>query len=171
MYGIAGCDIWNLAIPDIGFLPDIGSPKDRISGHVSRYRVFPLTRYRDMSYVTRYRVPISGTYPISGHTGTYIVNHIPDIGINIGINIGCPDIGDMLSRYRYQYRVPISGVPISGYDSHRCRSQYRTRYRIRVRSAATACTLFLINDLHNRQWLFEAAIRLSRSFKNARTSA
>lgn len=83
-----------------------------------------------MSYVTRYRVPISGTFPISGHTGTDIVNHIPDIGINIGINIGCPDIGDMLSRYRCQYRVPISGVPISGYDSHRCRSQYRTRYRI-----------------------------------------
>ena len=82
----------------------------------------------DIGY--RYRVPISGTFPISGHTGTDIVNHIPDIGINIGINIGCPDIGDMLSRYRCQYRVPISGVPISGYDSHRCRSQYRTRYRI-----------------------------------------
>ena len=46
------------------------------------------------------------------------VYRIPDVGINIGINIGCPDIGDMISRYRCQYRVPISGVPISGYDSH-----------------------------------------------------
>jgi hypothetical protein len=36
----------------------------------------------------------------------------------------------MISRYRCQYRVPISGVPISGYDSHRYRSQYRTRYRV-----------------------------------------
>ena len=142
---------------DIGSCDPIsGFTFDPISGHVV---------CRPIS------VPISGTHPISGHHGTDIVNHIPDIGINIGINIGCPDIGDMLSRYRCQYRVPISGVPISGYDSHRCRSQYRTRYRIRVRSAATACTLFLTNDLHNRQWLFEAAIRLSRSFKNARTSA
>ena len=87
-------------------LPDIGSPDYTISGHTSmtRYRVFLLTRYRDMSDVTRYRVPISGTHPISGpshHSITDIVNHIPDIGINIGINsIGCPDIGDMISRYR-----------------------------------------------------------------------
>ena len=122
--------IWNLAKPDIGVFPDIGSPTDTISGHMSRYRGFLLTRYRDMSHVTRYRVPISGTYPISGHHGTDIVNHIPDIGINIGYNIRCPDIGDMISRYRCQYRVPISGVPISGYDSHRYRSQYRTRYRV-----------------------------------------
>ena len=124
--------IWNLAKPDIGVFPDIGSPTDTISGHMSRYRGFLLTRYRDMSHVTRYRVPISGTYPtrISGHHVTDIVNHIPDIGINIGYNIGCPDIGDMISRYRCQYRVPISGVPISGYDSHRYRSQYRTRYRV-----------------------------------------
>jgi hypothetical protein len=34
----------------------------------------------------------------------------------------------MISRYWCQYRVPISGVPISGYDSHRYRSQYQTRY-------------------------------------------
>jgi hypothetical protein len=122
--------IWNLAIPDMGVLPDIGSPTDTISGHVSRYRGFLLTRYRDMSHVTRYRVPISGTHPISGHHVTDIVNHIPDIGINIGINIGGSDIGDMISRYRCQYRVPISGVPISGYDSHQYRSQYRTRYRV-----------------------------------------
>jgi len=106
--------IWNLAKPDIGVFPDIGSPTDTISGHMSRYRGFLLTRYRDMSHVTRYRVPISGTYPISGHHVTDIVNHIPDIGINIGYNIRCPDIGDMISRYRCQYRVPISGVPISG---------------------------------------------------------
>lgn len=119
-----------LAKPDIGVFPDIGSPTDTISGHMSRYRGFLLTRYRDMSHVTRYRVPISGTYPISGHHVTDIVNHIPDIGINIGYNIRCPDIGDMISRYRCQYRVPISGVPISGYDSHRYRSQYRTRYRV-----------------------------------------
>ncbi len=48
-----------LAIPDIGVLPDIGSPTgtDTISGYVSRYRGFLLTRYRDMSHVTRYRVP------------------------------------------------------------------------------------------------------------------
>ncbi len=37
-----------------------------------------------------YRVPISGTYPISGHHVTDIVNHIPDIRINIGYNIRCP---------------------------------------------------------------------------------
>ena len=128
--------IWNLATPDIGFLPDIGSPDDMISGHMTRYRVFLLTRYRDMSDVTRYRVPISGTHPISGHHITDIVNHIPDIGINIGINIGCPDIGDMIFRYRCQYRVPISGVPISGYDSHRYRGQYRARYRVRVTQCA-----------------------------------
>ncbi len=79
---------------------------------------------------TRYRVPISGTHPISGHPVTDIVVHIPDIWINIGYNIGCPDIGDMISRYQCQYRVPISGVPISGNDSHRYRSQYRTRYRV-----------------------------------------
>ncbi len=122
--------IWNLAIPDIGFLPDIGSPTDttRISGHVSRYRGFLLTRYWDIPHVTRYQVPISGTHPISGHHVTDIVNHIPDIWINIGYNIGCPDIGDMIFRYRYQYRVPISGFPISGYDSRRYRSQYLTRY-------------------------------------------
>ena len=105
--------IWNLAIPDIGVLPDIGSHGDTISGHVFRYRGFHLTRYRDMSRVTRYRVPISGTHPISGHHVTDIVNHIPDIGINIGYNIWCPDIGDMISRYRCQYREPISGVLIS----------------------------------------------------------
>ncbi len=122
--------IWNLAIPDIGVLPDIGSPTDTISGHVSRYWGFLLTRYRDMSDVTRYRVPVSGTHPISCHHVTDIVNYIPDIGINIGYNIGCPDIGDMISRYLCQYRVPILGVPISAYDSHRYRSQYRTRYRI-----------------------------------------
>ncbi len=117
--------IWNLAKPwpDIGFFPDIGSPTDTISGYVSRYRGFLLTRYRDMSHVTLYRVPISGTYPISGHHVTDIVNHVPDIGINIVYNIGCPDIGDMISLYRCQYRVPISGVLISGYDSHRYRSQ------------------------------------------------
>ncbi len=80
--------------------------------------------------MTRYRVPISGTHPISGHHVTDIINYIPDIGINIGYNIGCPDIGDMISQYRCQYRVQISGVPISGYDSHRYRSQYRTRYRV-----------------------------------------
>ena len=97
--------IWNLAIPYIGVLPDIGSPTDTISGFVSRYRGFLLTQYRDMSHVTRYRVPISGTYPISGHHVTDIVNHIPDIGINIGYNIRCPDIGDMISRYWCQYRV------------------------------------------------------------------
>jgi len=68
--------------------------------------------------------------PISGQHVTDIVNLKPDIGINIGYNIGCPDIGDMISRYRCQYRVPVSGVPISGYDSHRYRSQYRTRYRV-----------------------------------------
>jgi hypothetical protein len=109
---ITAASIWNLAIPDIGVLPDIGLPTDTISGYVSRYRGFLLTRYRDMSHVTRYRVPISGTHPISGHHVTDIVNHIPDIGINIGYNIGCPDIGDMITRYRCQYRVPISGVPI-----------------------------------------------------------
>jgi hypothetical protein len=71
--------IWNLAKPDIGVFPDIGSPTDTISGYVSRYRGFLLTRYRgyrDISHVTRYRVPISGTYPISGHHVTDIVNHI-----------------------------------------------------------------------------------------------
>ncbi len=125
-------DVWNLAIPDIGFLPDVGSPNDTISGHVSRDRGFLLSRYRDMSDVTRYRVPMSGTHPISGHHVNDIVNHIPDIRINIGYNIGCPDIGNMTSRYwcqywvpisghiisRYlcQYRVPISDVPISGYE-------------------------------------------------------
>ena len=128
--------IWNLATPDIGFLPDIGSPDDTISGHMTRYRVFLLTRYRDMSDVTRYRVPISGTHLISGHHITDIVNHIPDIGINIGINIGCPDISDLISRYRCQYQVPISGVPISGYDSHRYRGQYRARYRVQVTQCA-----------------------------------
>ncbi len=91
--------------------PDIGSPTDTISGLVSRYQGFLLTRYRDMLHVTRYRVPISGTYPISGYYVTDIVY-------------------DMISRYRYQYRVPISGVPISGYDNHRYRSEYGTRYRV-----------------------------------------
>jgi hypothetical protein len=118
--------IWNLAIPDIGFLPDIGSPTDTISGHVSRCRGFLLTQYRDISDVTRYRVPIS-SHPISGHHVT-IVNYIPDIGINIGYNIGCPNMGDIISQYQCQYRVPISGVPILGYDSHSYCSQYRTRY-------------------------------------------
>jgi hypothetical protein len=126
--------IWNLAIPYIWFLPDLRLPTDTISGHVSRYRGFLLTRYRDMSDVTRYRVPISGTHPISGRHVTDIVNYIPDIGINIGYNIGCPDIGDMISRYRCQNRVPISGVPISGYDSHRHRSQCRTLYQPIIRS-------------------------------------
>ncbi len=46
--------------------------------------------------------------PISGHHVTDIVNLIPDIGINIGYNIGYPDIGDMISRYRCQYRVSWS---------------------------------------------------------------
>ena len=169
--------IWNLATPDIGFLPDIGSPDDTISGHMTRYRVFRLTRYRDsdMSDVTRYRVPISGTHPISGHHITDIVNHIPDIGINIGINIWCPDIGDMIFRYQCQYRVPISGVPISGYDSHRYRGQSISGTisgpSHTVCSSATACTIFLTYDLDSHQRLFEAAICLSRSFENALTSA
>ncbi len=75
-------------------------------------------------------VRISNFYGFQMHHVTDIVNHIPDIGINIGYYIGCPDISDMISRYQCQYRVPISGVPISGYDSHRYRSQYRTRYRV-----------------------------------------
>ncbi len=104
--------IWNLAIPDIGVLPDIGSPPDTISGYVSRYRGLLLTRYRHMSHGTRYRVPISGTHPISGYHVTDIVNHIPDIGINIGYNIGCPYIGDMISRYRCQ----LEYRPIIGYQ-------------------------------------------------------
>jgi hypothetical protein len=106
--------IWNLATQDIWFLPDISlmSPNDPISGHVSRYRVFLLIRYRDIWDVTRYRAPISDTYPISGHHVTDNVNQIPDIRIHIGYNIGSPDIGDMtqISRYRSQYRVPISSV-------------------------------------------------------------
>ncbi len=67
--------------------------------------------------MTRYRVPtISGTHPISGHPFTDIIylTGIPDIGINIGYKIVCPDIGYMISRYRCQYQIPISGVPISG---------------------------------------------------------
>ncbi len=122
--------IWNLAKPDIDFFPDIGYSYDPISGHVSRYRVFFSTRYRDMTHMTRYRVHISGIYPILGHHVTDISDHIPDIGINIGYNIGCSDIGDIISRYRYQYRVPISDVPISGNDRIRYRSQYQTRYRV-----------------------------------------
>jgi hypothetical protein len=102
-------NIWNLAIPYNGFLSDIGSPTDTILGHVSRYWGFLLTRYRDMSDVTRYRVPMLGTHLISGHHFTNIVNHIPDIGINIWYKIGCPYIGDMISRYCVnignQYRV------------------------------------------------------------------
>ncbi len=109
-YPISGHPLtrYRVMCPDIGvfFWPDIGTWHKR------------KPQYRDMSHVTRYRVPISGTHPISGHHVTDIVNHIHDIGINIGYNIGCPDIGDMISRYQWQYRVPISGVPISGYDGH-----------------------------------------------------
>jgi hypothetical protein len=80
--------------------------------------------------VTQYRVPRSGTHPISDHHDTFFVNHIPDIGINVGYNIGCPYISDMISRCWCQYRVPISGVPMLGYDDHRYRSQYWTLYRV-----------------------------------------
>ena len=92
--------IWNLAIPDIGFLPDIVSLINTISGYMSRYRVFPLTRYRDMQGLTRYQYRYRVPYPISGQKVADIVHFIPDIGINIGYKIGCPDIGDMISRYR-----------------------------------------------------------------------
>ena len=146
--------IWNLATPDIGYLPDIGSPYDTISGQMSRYRVFRLTRYRDMSECTRYRVPISDTHPISGRHDTDICHHIPDIGINIGINIGYHDIGDMISRYRCQYRVPISGIPISGKDSHRYRIKYRTRYR--VTKCAPPPELVLHEDLGSLQRLLQS---------------
>ncbi len=45
---------------------------------------------------------------ISGHHVTDIVNLIPDIWINIGYNIGYPNICDMISRYWCQYRVSWS---------------------------------------------------------------
>jgi hypothetical protein len=44
-----------------------------------------------------------GYIPISSHSVTDIVNCIPDIGVNIGTNIGMPDIGDWNNRYRCQY--------------------------------------------------------------------
>jgi hypothetical protein len=58
---------------DIGFLPDIGSvdigsPTDTISGHVSRYRGFLLTRYRDMSNASaKWAVHIYYQYAKSEH--------------------------------------------------------------------------------------------------------
>ncbi len=75
----------HLAESDIGFLPDFRSPTDTMiseseSGHVFLYSSwgFLLTLYhRDMSDVTRYRVPISpeGTHPILGH-------HVTDIHLD-----------------------------------------------------------------------------------------
>ena len=109
-----------------------------------------------MSECTRYRVPISDTHPISGRHDTDIGHHIPDIGINIGINVGYHDIGDMISRYRCQYRVPISGIPISGKDSHRYRIKYRTRYR--VTKCAPPPELVLHEDLGSLQRLLDAII-------------
>jgi hypothetical protein len=83
--------IWGFHMPNIGFLPDIGSPTAPISGHVS-LSFDPISGHVACD-------PISGTYigytPDIGHHVTDIVNHIPDIGINIGYNIGCPN-----TRYR-----------------------------------------------------------------------
>jgi hypothetical protein len=124
-------DIWILADTDIGVFTDIGSYNDPISCHMSRYRVFHVTRYRDMSDETRYRVtltriltPISGAtryrvmmspilytaYPISGSISGPISGipisgpATPDIGVNIGDNIRCHPISDRC-QYRRQYRV------------------------------------------------------------------
>ena len=112
--------IWILVDNDIGVFTDIRSYSDPKSCHMSRYRVFHVTRYRIMSDETRYRVtltpiltPISGAtryrvimspisytaYPISGSISGPISGYpisgpaIPDIGVNIGHNIGRPDIG------------------------------------------------------------------------------
>ena len=40
-----------------------------------------------------------GYSPISDHSVTDIVHYIPDIGVNIGTNIGMPDIGNCNNRY------------------------------------------------------------------------
>ncbi len=62
--------------------------------------------------------------------GTSKHYQIPDTGINIGINIGYPDIG--------MHRIPtsgsmsgsISGIPISACTEYRYRVQYRVQYRV-----------------------------------------
>ncbi len=58
---------------------------DPISGHV---RSDPISGHSDTDMDTDI-----GYTPISGHSVTEIVHCIPDIGVNIGTNIGMPDIG------------------------------------------------------------------------------
>ncbi len=102
--------IWGFHMPNIGFLPDIRSPTAPISGHVSRYWGFLLTRYRDKSHVTRYLYRVHTRYRSSCHwyrkphtwyrdqyrvqyrVSRYRWHDIP-ISVSIsGTNIGCPDI-------------------------------------------------------------------------------
>ena len=92
---------------------------DPTLGYASRYSIFLVTRYRDMSDVSRYRftfAPLSGVsryldvmslisytaYPRLRSISDTIITisgvpisktWCPDIGVNIGYNIGCSDIG------------------------------------------------------------------------------
>lgn len=100
--------IWIVATSDIGVYADIGShirahdpisgfSCDPISGHVS---CVPIS-----GPIFRGLGPDIGCAPISGHHVTDIVYLVPDIGFNIGTNIGYPDIGVSKTRYRCQYRI------------------------------------------------------------------
>jgi hypothetical protein len=88
---------WMVAYTDIGVFTDFGSCSDPISCHMSRYRVFRVTRYRVMSDETRYRVTLTPILtPICGATRYRVIMSpisYTVIGFNIGTNIGIPDIG------------------------------------------------------------------------------
>ncbi len=70
---------------------------DPVSGHVISA---PISGHIDTNIDTDI-----GYSPISGHSVTDIVHYIPDIGVNIGTNIGMPDIGNCNNPYRCQYRT------------------------------------------------------------------
>ncbi len=134
--------IWIVADADIGVFTDIGSRSNPMSCHMSRYRVFRVTRYRVMSDETRYRVtltPILTPWPILGATRYRVIMSdsptsftvYPIWGSISGPISGYPISGPARLHFPISVSISdtISGVPISGFNNLRYRHQYRTLYR------------------------------------------
>ena len=75
--------------------------------------------------MSRYRV-----FPDIGTSRHDIGYQIPDIGTNIGINIGYPDIGMSRIPISGSMSGSISGIPIPTCTEYRYSAQYRVQYRV-----------------------------------------
>ncbi len=89
---------------------------------MSWYQVFPDIGSYGTQYWSRYRL-----WPDIVTSWHDIDHQIPDIGINIGISIGCPDIAGGM------YRIPISGSISGQYRVSRFQQVNICRWRVQFR--------------------------------------